>query len=157
MLVSDQVFEAVKVILTAGSGSAFPAPISDVPESTDDWRLRSDGLSDVLILSSDGEAPREIARLQGGAGVDEIEAIVSLELVYVVAGLESGTATRRAAKSAALSAINIALLLDQRLGGFAGYVRVIPAETDQSYQSSGPELAARVVLSILVSGPEGQI
>lgn len=157
MLVSDQVFVAVETILAGASGAAFPAPISDMPESTDEWRLRADGLSDVLVLSSDGEAPREIARLQGGAGVGQIEAIVSLEIVYVVAGIEAGAATRRGAKSAALSAINTALLANQKLGGLAGYVRVAPAETDQSFQSAGPEAAARLVLSILVSGPEGQI
>lgn len=157
MLVSDLVFAAVQAILNTASGPAFPAPLVDVPESIDDWRLRSDGLSDVLILSSDGEAPREIARLLGGAGDDVVEAIISLELVYVAAGVEVGVATRRKAKSAALSAINTALLANQKLGGLAGYVRVIPAETDQTYQSFGPELAARLVVSILVSGPEGQI
>jgi hypothetical protein len=157
MLVSDQVFAAIQAILVVASGPAFPLPISDMPESTDEWRLRGDGLSDVLLLSSDGEAPREIDRLQGGGGVDQIEAIVSLEIVYVVAGVEAGLATRRAAKSAALSAISTAILANQRLAGLSGYVRVIPAETDQVYQSGGSETSARLIVSILVSGPEGQI
>jgi hypothetical protein len=32
-----------------------------------------------------------------------------------------------------------------------------PAETDQDTMPSGPETAARLILSILVSAPEGQI
>lgn len=156
MLVSDQVFIAVKQVLTTAAGAAFPPPREVMPEALDGFRLRSDGLSDFLCMSSDGEAPREIARLQGGGGVDQIEAIVSIELIYTVADPDN-SGTRRAVKSAALSAITAAVLAGQRLGGLAGYIRVTPAETDQDAMGAGAETAARLILSILVSGPEGQI
>jgi hypothetical protein len=157
MLLSDQVFEAVRALLEAASGPAFPAPIFDMPEKLNEWSVGGDGFSHILLLSSDGDAPREIDRLMGGGGVDVIEAIVSLELVYVVSGVGVGGASQRQAKSTALSTIATALLADQKLGGLAGYVRVNPAEADQTIQVSGPETAARLIVSILVAGPEGQI
>jgi hypothetical protein len=154
-LKSDDVFAAILQKLVTASGPAFPVPLVDAPETSDGFRLRADGQSDFLLLSSDGEAPREIARLQGGGGVDQIEAIVSLEIIYTVVGASG--AARRSAKGVAIEAITAAVLSDKRLGGLAGYVRVDPAETDQDSTQAGSETAARLIVSVLVSGPEGQM
>ena len=160
-LLRDQIFAAIKAKLdTAAAVPGFlhyPAPRVDMPEASDDWRLRSDGLCDVLMLFDDGEAPRELDRLAGGAGVPQVEAIISLELHYTVSGADEGTTTRRKAKGEAIGALAETLLADRKLGGLCGNITMQPAETDQDTMPSGSETAARLILSILVSAPEGQI
>lgn len=157
----DQIFSAIKDKLDAAAAVPgflhFPAPRADMPETSNDWRTRSDGLFDALMLFDDGEAPRELDRLYGGSGPPIVEALLSIELHYTVSGADEGTVTRRKAKGEAIGALAETLLADRKLGGLCGNITLQPAETDQDSMSSGPETAARLILSILVSAPEGQI